>query len=108
MNSAVFLSKVPNCKDTKNKAKDYPGPGYYDKAADQSLLSDHKRSMSETNNNTSVINKGANGNSNFLSTTKREDFWVNSITTPYTHPTNFENPGPGKYDHEKKKKDDIK
>ena len=47
-------------------------------------------------------------NNNFLSTTKREDFWVNNINTPYTHPTNFENPGPGKYDFEKKKKDDIK
>jgi hypothetical protein len=40
-----------------------------------------------------------------LSTTKREDFWVNQITTPYTHPTNMENPGPGKYNHEKKKND---
>ena len=42
-----------------------------------------------------------------MSTTKREDFWVNKIETPYTHPTNFENPGPGKYNLEKKK-DDIR
>jgi hypothetical protein len=33
---------------------------------------------------------------------------LNSITTPYTHPTTFENPGPGKYNIEKSKKDDIK
>lgn len=47
-------------------------------------------------------------NQNFLSTTKREkDFWINRIETPYTHPTNLINPGPGKYNHEKKK-DDIK
>ncbi len=47
-------------------------------------------------------------NQNFLSTTKREkDFWINKIETPYTHPTNMLNPGPGKYNHEKKK-DDIK
>lgn len=32
---------------------------------------------------------------------------MNKIETPYTHPTNMLNPGPGKYNHEKKK-DDIK
>lgn len=46
-------------------------------------------------------------NTNFLTNTKREDFWVNQIETPYTHPTRFENPGPGKYNHEKTK-DDIR
>lgn len=47
-------------------------------------------------------------NQNFMSTTKREkDFWINRIETPYTHPTSMLNPGPGKYNHEKKK-DDIK
>jgi len=30
--SAVFLSKVPNCKDIKTVTKDVPGPGYYEKA----------------------------------------------------------------------------
>ena len=30
------------------------------------------------------------------------------METPYTHPTNFKNPGPGKYNHEKSKIDDIK
>jgi hypothetical protein len=29
--SAVFLSKVPNCKDIKNKSKDVPGPGAYER-----------------------------------------------------------------------------
>lgn len=27
------------------------------------------------------------------------------MQAPYTKPTNIENPGPGKYDHEKKKND---
>jgi hypothetical protein len=60
-------------------------------------------------NSTSYSMTGANRtNQNFMSTTKREkDFWVNKIETPYTHPTHMVNPGPGKYNHEKKK-DDIK
>jgi hypothetical protein len=29
------------------------------------------------------------------------------MKTPFTHPTNFQNPGPGKY-HQDKKKDDIR
>ena len=46
-------------------------------------------------------------NSNFLTNTKRADFWVNKIDAPYTKPTSALNPGPGKYNLEKKK-DDIK
>jgi hypothetical protein len=42
-----------------------------------------------------------------LSTTKREEFWKNEISAPYTKPSFASNPGPGKYNHEKKK-DDIK
>lgn len=87
----MFVSRVPNCKDIKVKSKDVPGPGYYEKTNDASFLSDHKRSLSETGNNTSGITQPASNknNINFLSTTKREDFWVNDINTPYTHPTNF-------------------
>lgn len=42
-----------------------------------------------------------------MSTTKRDDFWKNKIETPFTKATSEENPGPGKYNLEKKK-DDIK
>ena len=39
-----------------------------------------------------------------MSSTKREGFWDNNITAPYTKPTFVKGvPGPGKYDHEKKK-----
>ena len=31
INSAVFLSKVPNCQNIKNKLAEQPGPGYYEK-----------------------------------------------------------------------------
>ena len=30
---------------------------------------------------------------------------MNKIETPFTHSTAFQNPGPGKYDHSKKKND---
>jgi|LauGreDrversion4_2_1035121.scaffolds.fasta_scaffold122188_2 hypothetical protein len=91
------------------------GPGVYEReitSANQStMLSDtHKRSNSESGLNDSRLNTANMGktNQNFLSTTKREkDFWINRIDTPYTHPTNLVNPGPGKYNLEKKK-DDIK
>ena len=29
--SAMFLSRVPNCKDAKEKKSDVPGPGHYGK-----------------------------------------------------------------------------
>jgi hypothetical protein len=72
-------------------------------------MSEHRKSVSEGGTNpTGAAQKGStNGPNTFLSTTKREDFWKNSILTPFTKPTSFENPGPGKYNHEKKK-DDIK
>ena len=108
--SAIFLSNVPNCKDLKvaTKGAGAVGPGADEKStADHSMLSgtnDHRRSTADSG----ALNQGGNkGNQNFLSTTKREDHWINRIDAPYTHPTNFQNPGPGKYNHEKKK-DDIK
>lgn len=84
--SAVFLSKVPNCKNVKQKTSDIPGPGHYEKQVDQSKLGNHQRSLSDSgmgNNNNNQKNN------NFLSTTKRDDYWVNDIKTPFTHPTNF-------------------
>ena len=58
-------------------------------------------------NKSGIIGAANKTNQNFMSTTKREkDFWINKIDTPYTHPTHLLNPGPGKYNHEKKK-DDI-
>lgn len=112
------MSKVPNCKDTKIKTFENLGPGVYEKDYGpnaSTVLSDngHIRSNSDSRLGESEFNKsgiiGANKtNQNFLSTTKREkDFWINKIDTPYTHPTHLLNPGPGKYNHEKKK-DDIK
>lgn len=36
------MSRVPNCKDYKEKIKDTPGPGYYEKQEkDLSTISDH-------------------------------------------------------------------
>jgi len=43
----------------------------------------------------------------FLSKTKKGDFWLNDLSTPFTRQTYHKNPGPGQYDHEKKR-DDIK
>ncbi len=41
------MSKVPNCKDTKIRSKDTPGPGYYEKQnLNNSLSVDHKKSLS--------------------------------------------------------------
>lgn len=64
---------------------------------------EHKKSMSESGLGTNQ-NKVPN---NFLSTTKRDDFWKNKIDAPFTKATNEGNPGPGKYNLNKKK-DDIK
>lgn len=115
--NAIFLSKVPNCKDTKVKHFENLGPGVYEKefssANASGIIGDHKRSNSDSGINESEMNASSmtnanKTNQNFMSTTKREkDFWINRIDTPYTHPTSMLNPGPGKYNHEKKK-DDIK
>lgn len=109
---------MPNCKDTKIKNFENLGPGVYEKDLGpnaSTILSDngHLRSNSDSRLGESEFNKSgilgaSKTNQNFMSTTKREkDFWINKIDTPYTHPTHLVNPGPGKYNHEKKK-DDIK
>ena len=115
--NAIFLSKVPNCKDTKIKHFENLGPGVYEKEFSSvnasGIIGGHKRSNSDSGINESEMNASSmtnanKTNQNFMSTTKREkDFWINRIDTPYTHPTSMLNPGPGKYNHEKKK-DDIK
>lgn len=43
----------------------------------------------------------------FLTKTKRGEFWKHEGETPYTRQTFAKVPGPGQYEHEKKK-DDIK
>ncbi len=40
-----------------------------------------------------------------MSSTKRNDFWRNELNAPFTSATRSENPGPGKYEIEKKKND---
>ena len=42
-----------------------------------------------------------------MTKTKRGEFWRNEGETPYTKQTYLKNPGPGQYNHEKKK-DDLK
>lgn len=42
-----------------------------------------------------------------MTKTKRGEFWKHEGATPYTRQTFAKNPGPGHYNHEKKK-DDIK
>lgn len=42
-----------------------------------------------------------------MTKTKRGEFWKHERETPYTRQTFAKNPGPGHYNHEKKK-DDIK
>ena len=65
-------------------------------------MSDHKRSTSDSGIQST---KAGSDNGYFIGTTKREDFWKLKMDAPYTKPTFFTNPGPGKYDVEKKKND---
>lgn len=44
----------------------------------------------------------------FMSTTMRGDFWKNELSAPYTKQTFLANPGPGQYQIDKKKGEDIK
>jgi len=61
-----------------NENNGVPGPGTY------LLLRDVK----------SVDSKK---DSNFLTNTKREDWWDNNIDAPFTKPSNINNPDPGRY-----------
>ena len=58
--NAIFLSKVPNCKDSKIKTNENLGPGVYEKDLpfnQSTVLSDgKKRSNSESGLNDSIMN----------------------------------------------------
>lgn len=91
---------MPNCKDAKDKAK-APGPGTY-----KTMISIEKKANEHQRMNSDGQLVGQEPQS-FLFKTKRGEFWKHEGNTPYTRQTFAVNPGPGKYDHEKKK-DDIK
>lgn len=90
--SPMFLSKVPNCKDTKND-NGIPGPGsYIDKKKKQKM---HTRSNS--------YRTDPNGRG-FLTSTKREGFWDNTLEAPFTKGSNITDvPGPDRYQNSKKR-----
>ena len=82
--SSMFISKVPNCKGTKDD-NGIPGPGSYMKKK-KSL---HKRA------NSYRVDPNGRG---FMSSTKREGFWDNTLEAPFTKGTNKEDgnwPGKG-------------
>jgi len=75
--SSMFISKVPNCKGTKDD-NGIPGPGSYFTKKKKYL---HTRSHSDR--------IGPNGRG-FLTSTKREGFWDNTLEAPFTKGTNKE------------------
>ena len=98
--NTVFQSKVPNRKDAKVKSL-APGPGTYKTVVSiEKTSNDHLRSTSDGQ----FIGQEPQS---FLTKTKRGEFWKHEGETPYTRQTYAKNPGPGQYNHEKKK-DDIK
>ena len=107
--TSIFLSKVPNCKDAKIK-NDKPGPGHYSNvhpattAGDASTLTS---SLNDSKFGASTVSAKQNVNP-FMSTTMRGDFWRNELNAPFTQQTFLANPGPGQYQIDKKKGDDIK
>ena len=80
-NLSIFMSKVPNCKDKKIKNV-VPGPGTYDDKRDVNTAPAHKRSTSDSQSIQSTA--ATMTKNNFMSTTKREDFWKNEIDAPFT------------------------
>ena len=75
--SSMFISKVPNCKGTKDD-NGIPGPGSYFAKKKKYL---HTRSHSDR------IDPNGRG---FLTSTKREGFWDNTLEAPFTKGTNKE------------------
>jgi hypothetical protein len=96
----VFQSKVPNCKDAAIKSPN-PGPGSY-----KTTVSIQNTAQEHQKQNTDGQFIGQEPQS-FLTKTKRGEFWKHEGETPYTRQTFSKVPGPGQYNHEKKK-DDIK
>ena len=105
-NTCNFLSKVPNCKDTKDKVEG-PGPGAYQKLFNKTGGFGGDASTAE-DSNFGERSMTAGNQTQFNSTTHRVDFWRNDMSAPYTKQTYLKDPGPGAYFPHKKKGDDIK
>ena len=69
--SPMFLSKVPNWKDTKDD-NGIPGPGSYIEKKKKSI---HKRS------NSYRVDPNGIG---FMTSTKRDGYWDNTLEAPFT------------------------
>lgn len=69
--SPMFLSKVPNCKDMKDD-NGIPGPGSY--------IDKKKKALHQRSNSYRVDPNGRG----FLSGTKREGYWDNTLEAPFT------------------------
>ena len=100
-----FTSKVPNTSNTGPKVyhnnyrfkPNNPGPGEYKITQTmEEATNQHKRANSEG----AYIGQEP---SSFGTKTKIGDFWKNEGETPFTKQTYHKNPGPGTYNHEKKK-----
>ena len=97
------MSKVPNCKDSKEPNAEFPGPGTYIKLTTKGGQAGDSFLANES------MHEAQNSNANaFMSGTHRVDFWSNEGNAPYTKQTYMKNPGPGHYTLGKKKGDDIK
>lgn len=101
--SPMFLSKVPNCKDTKDD-NGIPGPGSY-------IEKNKKKKLSHQRSNSYRLEPNGMG---FLTSTKRDGYWDNTLEAPFTKGKALKNaiflgtniisvPGPGKYQNNKKK-----
>ena len=109
MKQSIFLSKVPNCKDSKIK-NEKPGPGHYVNVFPATMAGDtstQDSTIRESQFATSTTSGKQNLNP-FMSTTQRGDFWKNELNAPFTKQTYLGNPGPGQYAVGKKKGEDIK
>lgn len=83
--SSMFISKVPNWIGTKNDNGN-PGPGSY---------IDKKKKTLHTRSHSYRVEPNGRG---FLTSTKREGYWDNTLEAPFTKGTNIRDaPGPGKY-----------
>ena len=109
-NTSIFLSKVPNCKDSKIK-NDKPGPGHYTNVFPKTTAgeaSTMNTSMNDSKYGASTTSGNRQNPNPFMSTTMRGDFWSHELNAPFTNQTYLVNPGPGQYPIDKKKGDDIK
>lgn len=100
---SVFLSRVPNCKDSKIKNSALPGPGqYHQRAMKNGDASDLGSRGATSTQDTSMA-----GDSTIFFGSKivRGEFWKNELDAPYTKATFSKAPGPGQYLASKKKED---